>query len=140
MFINYLKTAYRNIFRHKGISAINIAGMALGIACSLTILLWVDMELQFDTFVEKQDRIYRIEAADWVDLPTKFRQDVLTLPEVEKLVQFNSWETPTLRYQDKLFNAEHFVFADKNVFEVFSMPLLQQNLWRGKSNRQNHPV
>ncbi len=39
MFKNYLKIAYRNIFRHKGISAINIAGMALGIACSLTIFL-----------------------------------------------------------------------------------------------------
>ncbi|MFC2166338.1 ABC transporter permease [Acidobacteriota bacterium] len=127
MFKNYLKTAYRNIFRHKGISTINIAGMALGIACSLTILLWVDMEFHFDTFVEKQDRIYRIEAEDGVNLPTKFRQEVLTLPEVEQLVQFNSWETPTLRYQDKLFNAEHFVFADKNVFEVFSMPLLQGN-------------
>ena len=86
MFKNYLKTAYRNIFRHKGISTINIAGMALGIACSLTILLWVDMELHFDTFVEKQDRIYRIEAVDWVDLPTEFRQDVLTLPEVEQLL------------------------------------------------------
>lgn len=127
MFKNYLKTAYRNIFRHKGISAINIAGMALGIACSLSILLWVDMELHFDTFVEKQDRIYRLETLDWVTLPTKFRQAVLALPEVEQIVQFNSWETPTLRYQDKLFNAEHFVFADKNVFEVFSLPLLQGN-------------
>ena len=127
MFKNYLKTAYRNIFRHKGISAINIAGMALGIACSLTILFWVDMELHFDTFVEKQDRIYRFETVDWVNLPTRFRLAVLALPEVEQIVQFNSWETPTLRYQDKLFNAEHFVFADKNVFEVFSLPLLQGN-------------
>ena len=125
MFKNYLKTAYRNIFRHKGISFINIAGMALGIACSLIILFWVDMELHFDTFVEKQDRIYRLEAVDWVSLPTKFRQAVLALPEVEQIVQFNSWETPTLRYQEKLFEAEDFVFADKNVFEVFSLPLLE---------------
>ena len=123
----YLKTAYRNIFRHKGISFINIAGMALGIACSLSILLWVDMELHFDTVVDKQDRIYRLEAENWVCLPTKFRQAVLALPEVEQIVQFNSWETPTLKYQEKLFDAEHFVFADKNIFDVFSLPLLEGN-------------
>ena len=127
MFRNYIKTAYRNIMRHKGISAINIAGMALGIACSLTIFFWVDMELHFDAFVEKQDRIYRLESEDWVCLPTRFRQAIHNFPEVAQIVQFSSWETPTLKYQEKHFDTEHFVFADKNVFEVFSLPFLDGN-------------
>ena len=50
MFRNYLKIALRNLWRHKGYSFINIAGLAVGMACTLFILLWVQDELSFDRF------------------------------------------------------------------------------------------
>lgn len=50
MFKNYLKVTFRNIFRHKGYSFINIAGLAIGIACCLIIALWVLDELSYDKF------------------------------------------------------------------------------------------
>ena len=60
MFANYFKTALRNIIRHKGYTFINIAGLAIGMACCIFILLWVNDELSFDKFHSKAHRIYRI--------------------------------------------------------------------------------
>ncbi len=60
MLKNYLITAIRNILRHKTYSFINIAGLAVGMAACLLILLYVEHELSYDRFHERVDRIYRI--------------------------------------------------------------------------------
>jgi putative ABC transport system permease protein len=60
MIRNYTKLAFRNFSRHKGFSLINISGLALGLACAILILLWVQHELRFDGFHAGADRIYRI--------------------------------------------------------------------------------
>jgi len=60
MFKNYLKTALRITKQHKEYSFINIAGLALGIACCLLILFWVQDELSFDRFHENADHLYRL--------------------------------------------------------------------------------
>jgi len=57
---NYFKIALRNIKRQKGYSIINIAGLAVGIACTFFILLWVQDELSFDRFHKNADRIFRV--------------------------------------------------------------------------------
>ncbi|GAH87048.1 unnamed protein product, partial [marine sediment metagenome] len=61
MLKNYLKIALRNIRRHKGYSFINIAGLAIGMAVCILILMFVRDELSYDTHHEHKDRIYRIE-------------------------------------------------------------------------------
>src|SRR3954469_3996855 len=63
MFRNYLKLAFRNLSRQKAFSIINISGLAVGLASSLLILLWVQDELSYDKFNSKADRTYRITAA-----------------------------------------------------------------------------
>ena len=60
MFSNYIKIAIRNILHHKVYSIINIAGLSVGMACSILILLWVQYELSFDRYHENADRIYRL--------------------------------------------------------------------------------
>ena len=60
MIKNYLKTALRVLKKHKGYSFINIAGLAVGIACCVLILLWVQDELRFDKFHENYRDIHRI--------------------------------------------------------------------------------
>ena len=62
MLKNYLVIALRNLRKHKGFSVINIAGLAIGMACCLLILLFVVDELSYDSFHEKANRIYRIQS------------------------------------------------------------------------------
>ena len=59
MLRNYLKVAFRYLTKHKGYTAINIVGLAVGIACSILIMLFVKSELSFDRFHSKSDKIYR---------------------------------------------------------------------------------
>lgn len=61
MLKNYLKIALRNIKTHKIISLINVAGLAIGMAGCILIILWLQDEHLFDKFHEKADRIYRVE-------------------------------------------------------------------------------
>lgn len=63
MIKNYLKIAWRNLLRHKAYSAINIAGLAVGIAASLLIFVVVAYELSYDKFQKNYDRIYRVVTA-----------------------------------------------------------------------------
>jgi len=67
MLRNYLKIAFRNLIKHKLYSAINIFGLAVGIACCLLIGLYVHNEWSYDTFHSKADRIYRVWAEETVD-------------------------------------------------------------------------
>src|ERR1700732_405550 len=60
MLKTYLKIAYRNLIRHKAYSIINISGLAIGMAASILILLWVQNELSYDRFNVNADRTYRI--------------------------------------------------------------------------------
>ena len=60
MFRNLLKTALRNIWRHKAQSGINILGLSVGLACSFLIALWVQDELSFNEFHAEKDQLYRV--------------------------------------------------------------------------------
>jgi len=125
MLKNYLTIAWRNIVKYKGISFINVAGLALGMACSLLIFAWVDGEMKTDQSQPNADRIFRLEEGDWADLQTSYRKVLGTFPEVEKFVQFSSWEKPVFRVGDKLFDSRELVFADDAVFDVFAFTFLR---------------
>ncbi|MEJ7680654.1 MAG: ABC transporter permease [Segetibacter sp.] len=60
MLKNYFKIALRNILRHKAFSILNITGLAIGMACSILILLWVQNELSYDRFHANADQLYRL--------------------------------------------------------------------------------
>lgn len=60
MISNYFKTAFRNLLRNKSYTAINVAGLSLGIAACLLVFLVLRFELSFDDFHERKDRIYRV--------------------------------------------------------------------------------
>lgn len=127
MLKNYLKIAFRNIIKSRGFSLINISGLAIGIACAVIIFLWVDNQLSFDKAQENKHNIYRVEGVDWVDMPAIVGTLLSELPEIKQVVRFNSWEIPTLKYKDYLANIKDFVFADKGVFKVFTLPFTRGN-------------
>src|SRR4051812_26844323 len=58
MLRNFFKVAYRNLFRHKGFSFINISGLAIGMAAAVLIILWIQDELSYDQFHQNKERIY----------------------------------------------------------------------------------
>ena len=60
MFQNYLKAALRNFYKRKSYSLINISGLAIGMACCMLIMLWVQDELNYERFNEKIDDIFCI--------------------------------------------------------------------------------
>src|SRR5574342_872980 len=64
MLKNYLKIAARNLLKHKGYSFINIVGLAIGMACCILILIYVQDELCYDRFHPQANRIYRVVASN----------------------------------------------------------------------------
>ena len=60
MLKNYLVIAWRNLWRSKGFSAINIIGLSIGMASAIIILLWIQNEVSYDQFHEKGNRIYAV--------------------------------------------------------------------------------
>src|SRR5262245_17280901 len=134
MFNNYLKIAVRNLLRHKTYSAINIFGLATGMACCLLIALYVLDELSYDRFYKNVERIYRVvtDTRDANNLESNAGSPVplgpalkSEFPEIDAAVRFWQAFRPIIRYQDKVFREELFYFTDVPVFEVFSFELLQ---------------
>jgi putative ABC transport system permease protein len=60
MFKNYLKSALRNIKKHKGYASINIVGLAIGMACCILIVLYIATELNYDRYHKNAGRIFRL--------------------------------------------------------------------------------
>jgi putative ABC transport system permease protein len=129
MFRNYLTTALRNLSRHRIFSFINILGLAIGLACCITIFLFVQDELRYDTFHTKADRIFRLvndrtRAEGRVDhiamTPPAFGPALQRVfPEVQQYVRFFDMRTPLVAYEDKRFFESDFLLADSTVLDVF---------------------
>ncbi len=60
MIKNYFKTAYRNLLRHKGAALVKLAGLSIGMACCMLILVYLADELSYNRFNARYDRIYRV--------------------------------------------------------------------------------
>jgi putative ABC transport system permease protein len=136
MIRSYIRVALRNLWRNRGYAAINILGLALGLATSIFIFLYVFNELSFDRFHEKSDRIYKV----WVSgmMPTGEMHDAVTAgpmaaalladyPEIEQVVRIRQSGGWLVRSGDRKFNEpeQEFMFADSTFFDVFSFKLLK---------------
>jgi ABC-type antimicrobial peptide transport system permease subunit len=124
MIINYLKVAVRNIIKHKGISFINIFGLAVGMTCAILIFLWVQVQLNYDSAQINKDRIYRLENLTWVVMPPYLRETAIAFPEVEQAIRFYFWWEPTLKHNEKNFTVTEFALVDDEVFEVFNFDFI----------------
>jgi putative ABC transport system permease protein len=126
MLKNYLITAWRTIRRHKGYAFLNIAGLAVGMAACLLILLWVRDELSFDKFHANYADIYltvpELQGKKYHDNPLALAKTLQRqYPEVKKATRFWSWVIQ-LRNGEKTFN-ERGGLVDDDFFAIFSFPL-----------------
>jgi hypothetical protein len=132
MFKNYLKVAFRNIVRHKAFSLINIAGLAIGMSCSIFILLWVQNELSYDRFHEHADQIYRItgDAGDFkaavntVPMPPALKEK---FPIVKDFVRLSHPVTSVFEVGANKFEEKKGFYADSTFLQFFTFPLVRGN-------------
>ncbi|GAB2518592.1 ABC transporter permease [Spirosoma aerophilum] len=136
MLRNYLKIAFRNLWKNRLFSVLNIVGMGVGIAAVGLMVLYVWHELSYDRFHANANRIFRVvHYAQWAGgnlqlAPTSAPfADALKNdhPEIEKTVRLNPEGGGLITYKDKKIEANDIMFADASVFDVFTLPVLYGN-------------
>jgi len=133
MFRNYIKTAWRNVTRNKIYAAINICGIAIGLAASWLIALYVSDELSYDRSFTNTDRVYRLaQHATWpsgsmnlaltsAPFSAAFKT---TFPEVEDAARIDLEGGGVIKYADKTFKQDDICFADNSFFNLFDYHFL----------------
>lgn len=136
MFKNYLKTAYRNLYKTKVFALINILGLALGMTICLLILHYVNFEKSYDRFHPHSDRIYRLryERTDEQGQSVRFASCCPPAasrirekyPEVEKIGRLFRYRA-SVSHGDTRFFEERMYFAEPNVFEILKFNFTKGN-------------
>ena len=134
LFISYLKTAIRNLARHRIYSAINIIGLAIGLAFCMITFLFTYHEWTYDTFHENADRIYRV----YVQTPSGIAEKP-RVPDGAALTEaFPEMQTARLVVgfgkigtDDRAFRSI-WSYVDPNILEIFSFPVI-----RGEADLQD---
>jgi putative ABC transport system permease protein len=136
MIKNYFKVATRNLWKSKGFSAINIIGLAVGLATCILILLFVHDELSFDQFNKNADRIFRIDgdiqfagghfilAVTPDPLAESMKKDY---PQVESAVRFRSYGGFLIKKENENIQEDNVIYADPTLFDVFTLPMISGN-------------
>ena len=133
MIKNFFLIAFRNIFKHKIFSFINIFGLAIGIAASLLIFQYARFELSYDRFEANSGRIYRIQLDRYNQgkLSTQWAAGAAGIgpivkaafPEIESLARLRT-TNGIVAYKDQEFREEHLFFANENFLPMFSYPAI----------------
>ena len=135
MFKNYIKIAFRNLWKHKVFSILNILGLTVGMTAFFLIFLYVKFEMSYDSFHSKSNRIYRMvtdlktpsevvhpNGPSWAVPPNVADE----FPEVEAAVRVQS-NSILIKKGDIKFQEENTLFADSQFFSVFDFKLIKGN-------------
>jgi len=136
MLKNYLTIAWRNFRKQKTFSLINMAGLAVGMACFILIMLYVQYELSFDRFHEKAERIYRVVAhqpgnvylgTDHFAVTQAILGKTLKeeFPEVLHATIVENYNNVLISVGDQSFYEEGLIATNSEIFEIFTFPLLR---------------
>jgi len=145
MLKNYLKIAFRTLWKDKLHAFINIFGLSIGLACCLLIMLFVRNEWSFDRFHTNADRLYRAWVLENYGENQRFYNTVTpvplgptmasTFPEVEQAIRYMQF-TDQVRRGEVVFN-ETISLADPAFFEVFDFPLVRGDAARALAERNS---
>ena len=133
MIKNYLRIALRSLRRQPLYGFINVAGLAVGIASCLLILLYVQDELQYEQFHENVDRIVRFVEDE--EIEGRLTQTATTypalapalkseFPSVEAAIRLMQYPMMAIVNQDRKYQEDGFVFVDSTFLHVFTYPLM----------------
>ena len=146
MFKNYLKTAYRNLWKNKTYSFLNIFGLAIGIACAGLIFLWIEDEMSYDEYNAKQERVYQImehqayegKKYTFAATPGLLGPTLMTeMPGFQHTARATWQQTVLFSLEDKTIFERGFN-ADSSIFDIFTFEFVQGN--KNKAFDQLHSV
>ncbi len=132
MFKNYLKIAWRNLFKDKLYSLVNIMGLAIGMACCVIIYLYVSFELSYDKYHRNSPNIYRMVSVahgqnkldEFAPSSPMMGQSTLdNFPEVKRLLRFNG-SNRYFSLGEKKFFDNKLAYADSTLLDVFSFEVI----------------
>lgn len=152
MFKNYFKIAWRNLFKNKSLSVINIIGLSVSIAFCLLLFFYIRYEQSYDTFYKNKDHLFRLEMSNTfpsTDTTKKGFFSFLTknddvqnqlvfpvivaanmqnqFPEIKAITRFKDNGDQLVKVNNETYKEKHFLFADSNFFTTFSFHLLKGN-------------
>ena len=136
MLKNYLKVALRNLLKHKLYATINVVGLAVGMACCLFILLYVQFETSYDNYHKDVDRIFRVPiiketASRRVEWPvnTAPLAPALTVhfPQVEYAGRLAFQNSILIKYGDQITFEDNVAWGDQEIFDILTIPFLYGN-------------
>src|SRR5215471_2090189 len=136
MIKNYFKIAFRNLWKSKGYSSINIIGLAIGLATCLLIIMYVMVELSYDRYNKNAERIYRVDgdiqfggnhfifsvAPDPLG-PTLLKD----YPQIEQQVRFRKYGGFLVKKGNQNIRENNVIYADSTLFDVFTLPMIAGN-------------
>ncbi|MDO1451661.1 ABC transporter permease [Rhodocytophaga aerolata] len=147
MFQNFLQTTFRNLWKNKLYSLINIGGLAVGMMASILLFLWVQEELSYNSFHQNTDRLYRVVTSiGTADSKQTWASSTASLapfaareiPGIEQTVRFiPNWEVSLFTYQDKKFKESTCAYADPSFFTLFNFPFVKGNPQQPFPNNQS---
>ncbi len=147
MFKNYIKIAWRSLWKSTTISLISISGLALGIACFLLLGTYILNELRYDRFHLKADRIVRVnysykssddpEPVNTEVTPTGvvpvFKRNFSEIEDGTRVYNY-AYKSIAVQFKEKNFNEKSFLVADASFFKIFSFRFLSGNPATALSN------
>src|ERR1700744_844347 len=136
MIKNYIKTAFRTLTKNKGFTAINVLGLALGLATCLLIVFYVFDELGYDRYNVNAGRIYRVDEAirfggtsnNFAVAPSPLAGAMKTdFPEIEQVTRFRTRGGNQVKKGNLNIQEDNMVYADSTLFKVFTLPMISGN-------------
>ena len=128
-----VRLIFRNLFRNWSYSILNIAGLGIGLACSIAVIVWVKNELSYDKHLPDSDRIYRLTFEtnfngnrihfarcyeNWIwEMPRIF-------PQIEEMVRLEPYRRTAIKAGENKFYSDRIFSTDTNFFKIFNIDLL----------------
>ena len=138
MLKNYLKIGFRNLWKYKSSTIINIIGLSTGLAAFVLISLFVKDEISYDKHFENVEEIHRVTVKNYTVDGDISRQWAFAsaghakrlkedYSDITHAVRFFPWAFPDIVVEDKTFPGEAVIFAGEDVFEIFSFKFIEGN-------------
>jgi len=133
MIRNFIKTAFRSLLKNKGFTAINVLGLALGLATCMLIVFYVFDELSYDAYNLNANRIYRVNndikfngvTNSYAVSPSPLAGALKTdFPEIEQVARFRGRGGAQVKKGNQNIPEDHMVYADSTIFKVFTLPMV----------------
>ncbi|NML23671.1 FtsX-like permease family protein [Pseudoflavitalea sp. G-6-1-2] len=146
MLLNYFKTGFRNLWKNKRFSAINLLGLSIGMASAILILLWTQHELSFDRFHQDQNQLYKAmnkskfdgKVQVWGATPKILGPTLKAeYPDFQYIARANDIDGSVLRVGDTKISSNG-MFTDPDFLKMFSFPLLKGNI--DKALSETHSI